>query len=94
MFKQIDIEKQLNDDFEQASKRVYGLINVDNTILLELYSYFKQVTIGDNTRDAPSFLDFKRQAKWDAWNKCKGMKRKTAQVKYIKLVARLLDNNY
>ena len=93
MFKHIDIEKQLNDDFEQASKRVHGLINVDNSVLLELYSYFKQVTIGDNTRVEPSFLDFKLQAKWNAWNKCKGMKKQTAQVKYIKLVARLLDNN-
>lgn len=87
----ININKLLNDDFQRAAIEVKTLINLDNTILLELYSYFKQSTFGDNKTTQPSFLDFKGQAKWSEWNRCKGMKKETAQVKYIKLVAKLMD---
>lgn len=88
----IDVQTLLNDDFQRAATEVKTLTNLDNTILLQLYSYFKQATIGDNNTPSPSFLDFKGQAKWSVWEKLKGMKRETAQVKYIKLVAKLIDN--
>lgn len=87
----IDIQTLLNKDFQRASIEIKTLINLDNTVLLELYSYYKQVTIGDNKTLQPSFLDFKGQAKWNAWNERRGMKIETAQVKYIKLVAKLID---
>lgn len=88
----IDVQSLLNDDFQKAAKEVKALTKLDNTVLLELYSYYKQATIGDNKTSQPSFLDFKGQAKWSAWNERKGMKKETAQVKYIKLVAKLLDS--
>jgi diazepam-binding inhibitor (GABA receptor modulating acyl-CoA-binding protein) len=91
----IDVNKLLNEDFKKAAKEIQSLQSfekLDNTVLLELYSYYKQVTVGDNKTSQPSFLDFKGQAKWSAWNERKGMKRETAQVKYIKLVAKILDS--
>ena len=87
----IDVNKLLNNNFQKAATEVKLLSKLDNTILLELYSYYKQATIGDNTTSKPSFLDFKGQAKWSVWNECKGMKRETAQVKYIKLVSKLIN---
>jgi diazepam-binding inhibitor (GABA receptor modulating acyl-CoA-binding protein) len=95
MSNNVDINKLLNDDFQRSSKKIQSLQSfekLDNTILLELYSYYKQATIGDNKTSQPSFLDFKGQAKWSSWNERKGMKKETAQVKYIKLVAKILDN--
>lgn len=88
----IDVQSLLNDDFQKAAKEIQSLTKLDNTVLLELYSYYKQATIGDNKTSQPSFLDFKGQAKWSAWNERKGMKKETVQVKYIKLVAKILDN--
>jgi len=91
----IDVQSLLNDDFQKAAKEIQSLQSfekLDNTVLLELYSYYKQVIIGDNKTSQPSFLDFKGQAKWSAWNRRKGMKKETAQVKYIKSVAKILDN--
>lgn len=88
----IDVQSLLNEDFERAAKEIQSLNKLDNTVLLELYSYYKQVTVGDNKTPQPSFLDIKGQAKWSAWNERKGMKKETAQVKYIKLVAKILDS--
>lgn len=87
----IDVQSLLNDDFQKAVKEIQSLTKLDNTILLELYSYYKQAIIGDNKTSHPSFLDFKGQAKWNVWNERKGMKRETAQVKYIKLVSKLIN---
>lgn len=90
--KVINIETLLDNDFKRAVTEVNGLSNLDNTTLLELYSYYKQAVIGKNNTDTPSLLDFKGQAKWSSWNKLKGMSKQTAQVKYIKLVAKITDN--
>lgn len=63
----------------------------DNITLLKLYSYYKQSIIGDNNTIKPSFLDFKGNAKWDAWTKNKGMSKITAKVNYIKLVKKIVE---
>ena len=94
MSKTIDIQKLLDNDFKKAVNEVKLLEKLDNSILLELYSYYKQVIVGNNLTPEPSFLDFKSQAKWMVWNKLKGMSKQTAQVKYIKLVSVLLDNKF
>lgn len=88
----IDVQTLLDNDFERSATEIKTLINLDNTILLELYGYYKQATVGNNVASQPSFLDFKGQLKWDVWNCHKGMLKQTAQVKYIKLVAKLTDN--
>ena len=96
MSKTINIEQLLHNDFQKAANSLQSLQtfkSLENSTLLQLYSYYKQVTVGDNSTIKPSILDFKGQAKWTAWNKLKGMSKQTSQVKYIKLVARLSDNS-
>ena len=40
--------------------------------LLQLYSLYKQATVGDNTEAQPSFTDIVARAKWEAWDKLRG----------------------
>ena len=57
---------------------------------LEIYSLFKQGSIGDNNTTRPGMLDFKGKAKWDAWEAKKGMSREEAMQQYIDLCRDLL----
>jgi diazepam-binding inhibitor (GABA receptor modulating acyl-CoA-binding protein) len=81
----------LEDEFFlKATQDVKRLTcNPDNNTLLKIYSYYKQATIGNNNTSKPSFIDFKGNAKWEAWSKNKGMSKITAKVNYIKLVKKL-----
>ncbi|KAF6031590.1 DBI [Bugula neritina] len=47
-----------------------------NEELLELYSLYKQGTVGDCNTDRPGMLDFTGKAKWDAWNAKKALSRR------------------
>lgn len=79
--------------FIQATKDVKKLkYTPSNEILLKLYAYYKQSTIGNNNTTKPLFLDFKGTSKWSAWDNLKGMSKLTAKVNYIKLVKQLLEN--
>lgn len=61
----------------------------DNATRLKLYSYYKQASTGDVTGDRPGGFDFVGGAKYDAWNKLKGMSRDEAMQNYIKQVEKL-----
>ncbi|KDR20995.1 Acyl-CoA-binding protein-like protein, partial [Zootermopsis nevadensis] len=62
--------------------------------LLELYSLYKQGSIGDvNTPRPGGLLDFKGKAKWDAWNRKKGISQENAKEAYI-AKAQLLIETY
>ncbi|CAH3186747.1 unnamed protein product, partial [Porites evermanni] len=57
---------------------------------LEVYSLYKQATVGDCNTDRPSgMLDFAGKAKWDAWNGKKGMSKEDAEAAYIAKVEEL-----
>ncbi len=58
---------------------------------LEIYSLFKQASVGDVNTDRPGMLDFKGKAKWDAWSAKKGMSQDDAKREYIELATSLLD---
>lgn len=64
--------------FETAAKEIKESANANVKMtddeLLQIYSLYKQGTVGDNTTDKPGMLDFKGKAKWEAWNKLKGTK--------------------
>jgi diazepam-binding inhibitor (GABA receptor modulating acyl-CoA-binding protein) len=64
---------------------------LSNEQKLEVYSLFKQGSIGDCNTDKPGMLDFKGKAKWDAWNGKKGTPKEEAQQSYIDLVSSLLE---
>jgi len=77
-------------DFEAAQARVKTLrLTPSPDELLELYALFKQGTQGDVTGSRPGMLDFKGRAKFDAWEKKKGLGRDAAQKAYVELVANL-----
>ena len=77
-------------DFEAAQARVKTLTSTPSPDeLLELYALFKQSTKGDVTGSRPGMLDFKGRAKFDAWEKKKGLARDAAQKAYVELVATL-----
>jgi len=76
--------------FESAQVRVKTLKSTPNPAeLLELYALFKQGTQGDVSGSRPGMLDFKGRAKFDAWDKKKGLSREAAQAAYVKLVLEL-----
>jgi acyl-CoA-binding protein len=80
----------LSDDFAAAQAQVKQLSKTpDASELLELYSLFKQGTIGDVQGERPGMLDFKGRAKFDAWSAKKGLARDTAQRLYVELAERL-----
>ena len=58
--------------------------------LLQLYSLFKQGTLGDVQGARPGMLDIKGRAKFDAWAKKKGMSQAEAQSEYVRLVDELV----
>lgn len=73
--------------FESALERVKTLTQrPDNATLLQLYALYKQATEGDNTTAKPSLTDLVARAKWDAWNKIKGLSREEAMQRYADLV--------
>jgi acyl-CoA-binding protein len=80
----------LDDDFMAAKTRVEKLRRTpENDELLELYSLYKQSTVGDVTGSRPGMLDFKGRAKWDSWSTRRGMTKDAAKQAYVDLVARL-----
>lgn len=77
-------------EFEAAQARVKALKSTPNPgELLELYALFKQGTQGDVSGARPGMLDIKGRAKFDAWDKKKGLGKEAAQAAYVKLVAEL-----
>lgn len=61
----------------------------DNLTLLKLYALYKQGSRGDNTEPRPGFSDMVGRAKWDAWNRLKGVPREDAMTQYIELIESL-----
>lgn len=59
-----------------------------NNDKLNLYSYFKQATVGDCNTSRPGMFDMAGKAKWDSWNEKKGTSSEEAMTKYIEEVAR------
>lgn len=66
-------------------------IKMTDDELLQVYSLYKQGSIGDCNTDKPGMLDFKGKAKWGAWDKLKGKSKEEAQAEYISLAKSLLE---
>ena len=58
----------------------------DNATLLQIYSLYKQGSVGDNTEKKPGFTDMVGRAKWDAWEKLKGTSQDDAMKQYVALI--------
>jgi acyl-CoA-binding protein len=76
--------------FEAAQARVKSFRSTPGpSDLLELYALFKQATVGDVTGTRPGMLDLKGRAKFDAWEKKKGLAKEAAEAAYVALVSEL-----
>jgi acyl-CoA-binding protein len=81
----------LEDDFVAAQARVKQLTHTPKPDqLLELYSLYKQATVGDVTGARPGMLDFKGRAKYDAWSSRQGTSKSAAMQAYVDVVGRLV----
>lgn len=81
----------LESRFETAAQEVQSLARrPDNETLLKLYALYKQATAGDASGRRPGFTDIAGRAKFDAWQRNKGMSKETAMQSYIALVDGLL----
>ena len=76
----------LKEQFEATIEKAKSLSSQSNETLLELYSLYKQATVGDVEGDRPSGFDFRGAAKYDAWEKRRGMSSDEAKQAYIDLV--------
>mmetsp|Transcript_86725 Transcript_86725/g.231488 ORF Transcript_86725/g.231488 Transcript_86725/m.231488 type:complete len:85 (-) Transcript_86725:72-326(-) len=75
--------------FKDAAEAAKSLPSASNDEKLQLYSLYKQATVGDNDTAQPGMLDFTGKAKWGAWNDRKGMSKDDAMTQYIELVEKL-----
>ena len=81
---------EINSRFEQASVAAKSLPEKpDNDTLLQLYAFYKQGSVGDVSGDKPGLFDFVGAAKYDAWEKVKGLSQDDAMKQYIDLVQNL-----
>lgn len=81
----------LKQQFEQAAVESKTLPEKpSNETLLQLYSLYKQGSVGDINIDPPSNpFDFVAKAKYDAWAALKGKSTSEAMTEYIELVKKL-----
>lgn len=81
--------------FEDAVIKVNELTKrPSDETLLDLYGLYKQATIGDCTRQKPTYFLIKNKDvyKWEAWDQCRGMTEQEARFEYVNLVKLLLKS--
>ena len=80
------------EEFEAAAARSKELPSKpSNTVLLQLYSLYKQASEGDVSGERPGGFDFKAIAKYDAWSSLKGKSADEARQEYVDLVNSLFQ---
>jgi diazepam-binding inhibitor (GABA receptor modulating acyl-CoA-binding protein) len=81
----------LKQEFEQAAADSKTLSEKpSNDVLLQLYSLYKQGSIGDVNTEPPSNpFDFVNKAKYEAWASLKGKSSEDAMKEYVVLVNKL-----
>jgi diazepam-binding inhibitor (GABA receptor modulating acyl-CoA-binding protein) len=83
---------ELRQQFDQAvseSKTLSG--RPSQGTLLELYSLYKQASVGDVNVDPPAPFDFVAKAKYEAWQALKGKSQDEAMSEYINLIMKLRE---
>src|SRR5690554_5575379 len=76
----------LKTKFEEAVNYIQtaeGDFKPSNEMKLEFYALYKQATEGDVSGKRPGMMDFVGRAKYDAWEKLKGMSSDDAMQQYI-----------
>lgn len=86
----------LKTQFDEAVNYVQtaeGDFKPSNELKLQFYSLFKQATEGDVSGKRPGMTNFVGRAKYDAWEKQKGMSSEEAMQKYIDLLEEMKQKN-
>ena len=86
-----DIQAEFDAIVAKVTEQAEQMLKLADDKKLEVYSLFKQATVGDVNTARPGMLDFKGKAKWDAWNEKKGTSQDDAKRQYIDLINTLLD---
>ena len=85
---------ELEQNFKYAAEMVKSLNEKpDNNKLLQLYSLYKQTTVGNVNTSQPWAVQLEARVKWDAWKSKEGLSKEEAMVKYVEEVDKLLYNN-
>lgn len=61
------------------------MLNLNPSIKLGLYKYYKQATIGDCDIEEPTIDDTDVYSKWSAWNEAKNVTKKDSMISYINI---------
>jgi len=78
---------ELDDRFNAAADASKTLpTRPDNDTLLKMYALYKQATVGDVQGKKPGFTDPVGKAKYQAWEKIKGMSADDAKTAYVGVV--------
>ena len=86
-----DLQAEFEAIVKQVQENADKMTGLPDDKKLEVYSLFKQATVGDVNTDRPGMLDFKGKAKWDAWAAKKGVSQDDAKREYIDLVKVFLE---
>jgi len=80
-----------SEQFTNASNTVKKLNrNASDDELLELYSWYKQATIGNVNIKEPSFINFSENKKWHAWKSKWDNDVYSSEVAYITCANKLI----
>ena len=81
----------LDESFQKTCEVVgKNTLKINQSILLKLYSYYKQATKGDVVGERPGKMDFMSRAKFDGWSSLVGMSVEEAKENYVR-IGRELD---
>lgn len=80
--------------FTDHATRVKQIKNTpSNEILLELYSLYKQSTVGNCNTPEPWFYEPENQLKWNAWNARQDQTKEDCMKLYIKKAEEVINND-
>ncbi|KAG6335038.1 hypothetical protein ID866_4040 [Astraeus odoratus] len=90
----MDSRQLLDAQFNRAVEIVQGLpktgpIQTGYEEKLNMYSLYKQATVGNVKPPRPGLLDMLGRAKWDAWTKVKDMDSYEAKWRYVDALLRV-----
>ncbi|GMT31894.1 hypothetical protein PFISCL1PPCAC_23191, partial [Pristionchus fissidentatus] len=88
----LDMEAKFNAAVEIIQKLPKtGPLQTSNDDKLKFYSLFKQATVGDVNTERPGFFSIVEKAKWDAWEKVKGLSKDEAMKQYVDTLNEFFD---
>jgi len=80
-------------DFKDCCDFMYSQMNnLTDDQKLVMYALFKQASVGDAPVESPSKMQLLNYAKWDAWNKVRGVESTDAKNEYMKIANGVYKN--